>query len=88
MSSKWTNNIEALLERLGFLQITNKVLEEIYKQSDEEMSTVLVLVMTNNNVQVLCQRVWSQIQDGLIGTGQSLKTGGGKFNYSSKATEL
>ena len=33
------------------------------------------------------QRVWSQIQDGSIGTEQSLKTGEGESNYSSRATE-
>jgi len=48
-----TNNIEALSERLEFLQITNEALEEIYKQSDEEMSVVLASVMTNNNGQAV-----------------------------------
>ena len=86
MSSKQTDTIEMLSERLGSLQIINKVLEEIYKQSDEEMSTALIPAIKNDNRQVLCQRVWSQIQDGLMGTEQSLKTGGEKFNYFSKAT--
>jgi len=43
------NNIEVLSERLGSLQIINKALEEIYKQSDEEISVVPASVMTNNN---------------------------------------
>jgi len=35
------------------LQITNKALEKIYKQSDEEMSVALVLATTNNNKQAV-----------------------------------
>ena len=34
-----------------------------------------------------CQRAWSQTQDGLMGTEQSLKTSRGKSDYSSRATE-
>jgi len=47
------NNIEVLSERLGSLQIINKALEEIYKQSDEEISVVPASVMTNNNRQAV-----------------------------------
>ena len=49
--SRWTDNIEALLERLRFLQIMNEASEETYKWSDEEMSTVPAPVMTNDNGQ-------------------------------------
>jgi len=46
MSSRRTDNIEALSERLRFLQIMNEASEE-YKQSDIEMSTAPA-PMTNN----------------------------------------
>jgi len=49
MSTRQTNDIKALSERLGSLQITNKALEGTYKQSDEEMSVVSVPVTINNN---------------------------------------
>ena len=34
-----------------------------------------------------CQGTWYWIQDGLTVTEQSLKTGGGELDYSSRATE-
>ena len=37
---------------------------------------------------LLCLRTWFQIQNGLIGTEQNSKTGGGKCDYSSKTTGL
>ena len=40
-------------ERLGFLQIINKALEETYKQSDEEISVAPVPATTNNNKQAV-----------------------------------
>jgi len=43
------NDIEVLLEIFGSLQITNKVSEETYKQSDKEMSTAPALATTNDN---------------------------------------
>ena len=49
MSSRWTDNIEVLSERLGSLQITNEALEEIYKQSDKEMSVALAPVTISDN---------------------------------------
>ena len=39
MSSRRTNNIEALSEQLGFLQINEEASMEEYKQTDTEMST-------------------------------------------------
>jgi len=50
MSSRRTDNIEALSEKLGSLQITNEALEE-YKQSNTEMSTALAPAPTMNNGQ-------------------------------------
>jgi len=47
------DNIEALLERLRSLQITNKVLEETCEQSDKKMSITLALVIINNNEQTI-----------------------------------
>ena len=52
-SSKWMDNIEALLERLRSLQITNKVLEETCEQSDKKISITLALVIINNNEQTI-----------------------------------
>ena len=48
MSSYRRNDIEALSERLGSLQITGKALESTNEQTDIEMSTVLVPVQENN----------------------------------------
>jgi len=48
MSSRKTNNIEALLEQLGSLQIAEEASSE-YKQTDTEMSAVPV----NENIQVI-----------------------------------
>jgi len=53
ISSRQTNNIEILSERLGFLQIMNKALKETSEQSDEEISVVLAPVMMNNNIQAI-----------------------------------
>ena len=55
-SSRQIDDIEALLERLGSLQITNKALERIYKQLDKEMSTALALVTMNNNEQAVISK--------------------------------
>jgi len=41
------DNIEALSERLGFLQITNKTSDETTEQSDEAMSVAPVPKTTN-----------------------------------------
>ena len=51
ISFRRTDNIEALLERLESLQITNKALEEISKQSDDKIS-VAPVPSTINNAQV------------------------------------
>ena len=53
MSSRQTDDIEVLLERLGSLQIMNKALEETYKWLDEEMSVVPAPAMTNENGQAV-----------------------------------
>jgi len=50
ISSRRTDNIEALSEKLGSLQITNEVSEE-YKQSNIDMSTALAPAPTMNNGQ-------------------------------------
>ena len=50
MSSRRTNNIKALSEQLGSLQITKEVSSK-YKQMDTEMSTALALAISNKNVQ-------------------------------------
>jgi len=42
------DNIEVLLERLGFLKITNKTSNKTSKWSDNGMSVVLVPAMINN----------------------------------------
>ena len=47
MSSRRTDNIEALSERLESLQITNKALEQ-YKQSDTEILTIPAPAPTMN----------------------------------------
>ena len=39
MSSRRTNNLEALSERLGSLRITDEASNETSKQTDTEMST-------------------------------------------------
>ena len=53
ISSRQTNDIEILSERLGFLQIMNEALKETSEQSDEEISVVLAPVMMNNNIQAI-----------------------------------
>ena len=55
-SSRRIDDIEALLERLGSLQITNKALERIYKQLDKEISAALALVTMNNNEQAVISK--------------------------------
>jgi len=50
MSSKRTENIEALSEQLKSLWIENKALEE-YKRTDTEMSKIPALVTVNDNTQ-------------------------------------
>ena len=55
-SSRQIDDIEALLERLGSLQITNKALERIYKQLDKEISAALALVTMNNNEQAVISK--------------------------------
>ena len=50
MSSRRTNNIKALSEQLGSLQITKEASSK-YKQMDTEMSTALALAISNKNVQ-------------------------------------
>jgi len=52
-SSRKTNNIKALSEQLGSLQITNKTSDETIEQLDEAMSVAPVLVTTNNNKQAV-----------------------------------
>ena len=52
-SSKQMDNIEALLERLRSLQITNEALEETCEQSDKEMFTTPALVIINSNKQTV-----------------------------------
>ena len=53
MSSRWTDDIDALSKRLESLQITNKASEEIYEQSDKEMFAEPAPVMMNNNKQAV-----------------------------------
>ena len=50
MSSRRTENIEALSEWLESLQIKNKALEE-YKWTDTEISEIPVPVTVNDNTQ-------------------------------------
>jgi len=50
MSSRRMNNIKALLEQLGSLQITEEASSN-YKQMDTEMSTAPALAISNENVQ-------------------------------------
>ena len=53
MSSRQTNNIETLSERLRSLQITNKALKETNKLSDEEILVALAPVIMNSNGQAI-----------------------------------
>ena len=55
-----TDNIEALLERLGSLKITNKTSNKTNEQSDEEISVVPVPVTMNNNVQTIIPKYSSR----------------------------
>jgi len=52
MSSRRTNNIEALSERLGSLQITEEASSK-YKQTDTEMFTAPAPAPVNKNVQAV-----------------------------------
>ena len=54
MSLQRTNDIEALFKRLGFLKITNKASEGIYKQSNEEMS--VAPIPANENIQTVMSK--------------------------------
>jgi len=54
MSSKRTNDIEALSEQLGSLQITEETSDD-YERSDIEMSVASVPAAINENIQVLWQ---------------------------------
>ena len=59
MSSRQTDDIEALSEKLGSLQIMNKALEETSKQSDEETSVALALVTMNNRQAIISKNIVS-----------------------------
>jgi len=48
-----TDDLEALSERLGSLQITNKTLDETIEQSDKVMSVVSASVTMNMNEQAV-----------------------------------
>ena len=52
-SLRQTDNIEALLEKLGSLQIMNEALEETYEWSDKEISVAPVPVTMNDNTQAI-----------------------------------
>ena len=52
MSFRRTNDIEALSEQLGSLQIIEKTSED-YKQSDTEMSVVPAPAAINKNIQAV-----------------------------------
>jgi len=56
MSLRQMNNIEALLERLGSLQIMSKASEKMNEQSDEKMSVAPVPATINNNKQAVMPR--------------------------------
>ena len=90
MGSRRTNNIEALSERLGSLQINEEASMEEYEQIDTEMSvapaTTAAVVMRTYRQD--CQRIWYRTQGGSMETSQSLKTGGEGSDYFSKVTEL
>jgi len=53
MSFRRTDDMEALLEQLGSLYITNKTSDEITERSDKAMSIAPVLVTTNTNEQAI-----------------------------------
>ena len=53
MSLRRTNNIEVLLERLGSLQIINKVSSKMNEQLDKEISIAQALATMNNNRQAV-----------------------------------
>jgi len=53
MSFRRTDDMEALLEQLGSLYITNKTSDEITERSDKAMSIAPVPVTTNTNEQAI-----------------------------------
>ena len=53
MSIRWTNKIEVLFERLGFLQITNETSSKMNKQIDKEISMEIISAATNDNIQAV-----------------------------------
>ena len=61
MSSRRIDNIETLLEQLGFLQITNKILDKTTEQLNKTMSVVLVPVTMATNRQTIIPK--SMISD-------------------------
>jgi len=69
-----------LSEQLGSLQITEEASERTTEYTDK-MLTALVLAKRAMNRQD-CQKTWSLIQDGLIGTEQNLRTSGEEWDYS------
>ena len=52
MSSRRTNNIEALSEQLGSLQITEEALDEYKQTTTEEMSVAPALAAVANSENV------------------------------------
>ena len=52
MSFRRTNDIEALLEQLGSLQIMEETSED-YEQSDTKMSVILAPAAINKNIQAV-----------------------------------
>ena len=53
MSSRRMDNIEALSEQLGYLQITNETSDETTEQSNKAMSVAPVPVTMNTNKQAV-----------------------------------
>jgi len=56
MSSRRTDDTEALLKQLRSLQITNKTLDETMQQSDEAMFVVPVPMTMNMNKQAVISK--------------------------------
>ena len=52
-SPRQMNNIEALSERLGLLQIINETSSETNKWIDKEMSIEIAPTTTNNDIQAV-----------------------------------
>ena len=87
MSSRRTNDIEALSERLGSLQINKEASTEEYKQTDTEMSVTpaMTTAAVNKNVQIgwpknmvsdpgWFDRDWSKFEDWWRGIRLFLKS--------------